>query len=127
MAKYKNLEAEMVRCGLKKEDLAEELNITPHTVRRKLNGEIGIAIDEARKIQNCINEAAEQNFTIDFLFAGQIMTANNSIFGANARIIGFAWYELLEKFYSNPENEAKFQKWLKEKENKQNEKNIKFE
>ena len=55
------------------------------------------------------------------------MTANNSIFGANARIIGFAWYELLEKFYSNPENEAKFQKWLKEKENKQNEKNIKFE
>lgn len=70
MAKYKNLEAEMVRCGLKNEDLAEELNITPHTVRRKLNGEIGIAIDEARKIQNCINEAAGQNFTIDFLFAG---------------------------------------------------------
>ena len=69
MTKFRNLEAEMVRCGLKNEDLAEELKITPHTVRRILNGEIGIAIDKARKIQNRVNEAAEQNFTIDFLFA----------------------------------------------------------
>ena len=49
------------------------------------------------------------------------MTTNDSIFGANARIIGFAWYELLEKFYSNHENEAKFQKWLKDKEKRKNE------
>lgn len=69
MAKYKNLEAEMVRCGLKNEDIADKLKITPHTVRRKLNGEIGIAIDEARTIQNCINDAAKQEFTVDFLFA----------------------------------------------------------
>ncbi len=69
MAKFKNLEAEMVRCGLKNEDLAEELNITPHTIRRKLNGEIGVAIDEARKIQKRVNETAKSEFTIDFLFA----------------------------------------------------------
>lgn len=69
MAKFKNLEAEMVRCGLKNEDIAEELTITPHTVRRKLNGEIGVAIDEARKIQKKINTAANADFTIDFLFA----------------------------------------------------------
>ena len=69
MAKFKNLEAEMVRCGLKNEDIAEDLRITPHTVRRKLNGEIGIAIDEARIIQNKINTTANTDFTIDFLFA----------------------------------------------------------
>lgn len=68
MAKFKNLEAEMVRCGLKNEDLARELEITPHTVRRKLNGEIGVAIDEARTIQKFINTTANSDFTIDFLF-----------------------------------------------------------
>jgi len=69
MAKFKNLEAEMVRCGLKNEDLAEELSITPHTVRRILNGEIGVAIDKARIIQRKINTTANAEFTIDFLFA----------------------------------------------------------
>lgn len=69
MAKFKNLEAEMVRNSLKNEDIAEQLSITPHTVRRKLNGEIGIAIDEARKIQKLVNETAKSEFTIDFLFA----------------------------------------------------------
>lgn len=69
MAKFKNLEAEMVRCGLKNEDLAEVLSITPHTVRRILNGEIGVAIDKARIIQRKINTTAKADFTIDFLFA----------------------------------------------------------
>jgi len=31
----------------------------------------------------------------------------------DAREIGFGWHELLEDFYSNPENERKFQEWLK--------------
>lgn len=69
MAKFKNLEAEMVRNSLKNEDIAEKLNITPHTVRRKLNGEIGIAIDEAKKIQKLVNDVSKQDFTVDFLFA----------------------------------------------------------
>ena len=42
---------------------------------------------------------------------------------ADARVIGHDWYELLEEFYSNPENEKKFQKWLKSKEKKEDEKN----
>ena len=29
------------------------------------------------------------------------------------RQIGYNWHEMLEKFYSNPENERKFQEWLK--------------
>lgn len=40
---------------------------------------------------------------------------------ADARIIGFGWYELLEEFYSDPKNEEKFQKWLKEREHRKNE------
>ena len=31
------------------------------------------------------------------------------------RQIGYNWHEMLKKFYSNPENEIKFQEWLKEK------------
>ena len=31
------------------------------------------------------------------------------------RQIGYNWHEMLEKFYLNPENEKKFQEWLKEK------------
>lgn len=41
---------------------------------------------------------------------------------ADAKIIGYGWYELLERFYSKPENEKKFQEWLKEmKKEKKNE------
>lgn len=38
---------------------------------------------------------------------------------AEGRIIGFHWYEMLERFYSNPEIEAKFQEWVKEKNEKE--------
>ncbi len=31
------------------------------------------------------------------------------------RIIGLHWYEMLERFYSNPEIEAKFQEWVRNK------------
>lgn len=34
---------------------------------------------------------------------------------AEGRIIGFHWYEMLERFYSNPEIEAKFQEYVKAK------------
>ena len=40
MAKFKNLEAEMVRYGIKIEDIAEELTVSSNTARRKLNGEM---------------------------------------------------------------------------------------
>lgn len=31
------------------------------------------------------------------------------------RQIGYNWHEMLKNFYSNPENERKFQEWLKNK------------
>ena len=41
---------------------------------------------------------------------------------ADARIIGYSWYEMIERFYAKPENEKKFQTWLKEmKKEKKNE------
>lgn len=33
---------------------------------------------------------------------------------ADARIIGYGWHDMLDKFYSNPDNERKFCEWLKE-------------
>lgn len=44
---------------------------------------------------------------------------------AEGRIIGFHWYEMLERFYSNPEIEAKFQEYVKAKnENESNKNNL---
>lgn len=65
MAKFKNLEAEMVRNVLNCENIAEKLDITPQTARRKLNGDIGITIAEAKAIKSLF----QADFTIDFLFA----------------------------------------------------------
>lgn len=66
--KFKNLEAEMVRYGLKIEDIAEELTVLPNTARRKLNGEIGITIEEAKRVQKLLKKKNAE-FTIDFLFS----------------------------------------------------------
>lgn len=62
---FKNLQAEMIREGLTNENIAEALNLTPHTVRRKMNGEIGITISEAKIIKSLFKKT---DFTIDFLF-----------------------------------------------------------
>lgn len=68
MAKFKNLEAEMVRYGIKIEDIAEELTVSSNTARRKLNGEIGITIEEAKRVQKLLKKKNAE-FTIDFLFS----------------------------------------------------------
>ena len=65
MAKFKNLEEEMVRNGLQYKNIAEKLGVSLNTARRKLSGDIGITLTEAKKIQSLFNT----DFTIDFLFA----------------------------------------------------------
>lgn len=62
---FKNLQAEMVRSGIDNKIIASTLGVTIQTVRRKLNGEIGISIAEAKAIQKLFNNP---EFTIDFLF-----------------------------------------------------------
>ena len=40
---------------------------------------------------------------------------------AEGRLIGLRFKGLLEKFYSNPENERKFQEWYAKRQQKENE------
>lgn len=40
---------------------------------------------------------------------------------AEGRLIGLRFKDLLEKFYSNPENERKFQEWLAKRQKAENE------
>ena len=118
MSKFKNLEAEMVRCSLKNEDIANELIITPQTVRRKLNGEVGITIEEAKRIQKLLLERNPQaNYTIDFLFAEQLMSIDVSkISETDGRIIARQFLKILERDFENPAIRADFEKWRAERD-----------
>ena len=61
---FKNLRAEMVREDLTNDDIASVLKIAPRTVQKKLNGEIGITISEAKVIKGLF----KKEHTIDYLF-----------------------------------------------------------
>lgn len=49
---YRNLEAEMVREGITRKDLAELLDVRYATVVDKLKGKFSFTLDEAFKIKN---------------------------------------------------------------------------
>ncbi|ABR47064.1 phage protein [Alkaliphilus metalliredigens QYMF] len=49
---YRNLEAEMVREGISRKDLAELLEVRYATIIDKLKGKFGFTLDEAFKIRN---------------------------------------------------------------------------
>lgn len=49
---YKNLEAEMVRKGVTRKDLANLLNVRYGTIIDKLKGRFSFTLDEAFKIRN---------------------------------------------------------------------------
>lgn len=48
---YKNLEAEIIRHGNRKDEIAKELGIGYNTLILKLNGNSRLYLDEAEKIQ----------------------------------------------------------------------------
>ena len=54
MAKFKNLEAEMVRKGINKDDLVKVLGGSKSSVYRKLTGECRISVDEAQKVNKTL-------------------------------------------------------------------------
>ena len=62
--RYINLEAEMVRKGLSKKDIAEILGIRIATVYNKLSGKHPFTLDEALKIRN----KHFPDFTLEYLF-----------------------------------------------------------
>lgn len=66
MAKFKNLEAEMVRKGINKNDLVKVLGGSKSSVYRKLTGECRISVGEAQKVNEIL--FPDCNFTIDYLF-----------------------------------------------------------
>ncbi|MCR2045524.1 helix-turn-helix transcriptional regulator [Anaerosalibacter massiliensis] len=49
---YKNLEAEMVRRGITRKDLAKSLDVRYATIIDKLKGRYSFTLDEAFKIKN---------------------------------------------------------------------------
>lgn len=61
---YRNLEAEMVRKGIKRKDISELLNVRYATVVQKLNGKYKFNLDEALIIkENCFPE-----LSVEYLF-----------------------------------------------------------
>lgn len=68
---YKNLEAEMVREGVTRNDLAKTLGVRYATVIDKLKGRYSFTLDEAFIIRN----KHFPHFSIEYLFATEEQTA----------------------------------------------------
>lgn len=52
---YKNAKAEMVRQGLRLEDVAPQMDITISTLSQKLNGKYPITLNEAKLFKRIVN------------------------------------------------------------------------
>jgi len=61
---YKNLEAEMVRKGITRRDLAVLLNVRYATISLKLNGKSKLYYEEALKIK----ETYFPEYSVEYLF-----------------------------------------------------------
>lgn len=64
--KFKNLEAEMVRKGINRDDLVNVLGGSKSSVYRKLAGECRVSVEEAQKVNDTF--FSDCGFTIDYLF-----------------------------------------------------------
>lgn len=62
---YKNLNAEIARAGLDKEDLAQLLSIPVESLTEKLSGKSDFMLDECLKISSVL---AEQRLGLEYLF-----------------------------------------------------------
>lgn len=61
---FRNLKAEMIKQNVSIKDIANLLNIKVGTARSKINGKIGVSLEDCKKIITLFNE----NNTIDYLF-----------------------------------------------------------
>lgn len=62
---YKNLNAEIARTGLNKEDLAQLLSIPVENLTDKLSGKSDFMLDECIKIKSAL---AENRLGLEYLF-----------------------------------------------------------
>lgn len=63
-----NLVAEMKRCGVRNDDLAELLNCDVATIRNRLSGKSKFSIDDAIKIRDTFFHGLR----IEYLFASSV-------------------------------------------------------
>jgi DNA-binding Xre family transcriptional regulator len=61
---YPNLDAEMARRRIDRQDLAEATGIAYKSISQRLNGTIDFSVTEAKKIQDLF----DGEFTIEYLF-----------------------------------------------------------
>lgn len=65
---FRNLEAEIIRAGISKGAIAEELKICTKSLYNRLNGATDWTIPEMKKLQAMINVSLQTNYTLDYLF-----------------------------------------------------------
>ncbi len=65
---FKNLEAEMIRAGITKDNLSKELGLSNKTLYNRLNGSSDWLMEEMKKTQAIINISLQKEYTLDYLF-----------------------------------------------------------
>ncbi|MGE7951664.1 helix-turn-helix transcriptional regulator [Lysinibacillus xylanilyticus] len=69
--KFPNLEAEMVRLGIQRKDVAERIGVRVATVSDKLNGKYPFTLNEATAIKNIFFP----KLSIEYLFSTNVEVA----------------------------------------------------
>lgn len=65
---FRNLEAEMIRAGITKDNLSKELGLSNKTLYNRLNGSSDWSMEEMKKTQAIINISLQKEYTLDYLF-----------------------------------------------------------
>ena len=72
--RYYNLESAMLRAGVKKNDLAELLNVTRPTIWNKFKGFSEFTLNEALKVRDLISERLDEDINLEDLFKSENVT-----------------------------------------------------
>lgn len=65
---YPNLEAELLRAGISKSDLAAFIGISVSALYAKMNGSRPFKLNECERIRKYLEIATEREFSLDYLF-----------------------------------------------------------
>lgn len=65
---YLNLEAEIIRAELTREELAGLMGISVQTLKNKLNNNTEFALPETQLIKEILSDRLDQDLSIEYLF-----------------------------------------------------------
>jgi len=65
---FRNLNAEMARRGITRQDLAKKIGIGSGSLSRKLNGVKSFTLEELNAIRDVLHEILPLNISLDVLF-----------------------------------------------------------